>query len=107
MEKYKISKTLGDGTYGSVFRAINRETGEVVAIKKMKKKMFRWDACVGLREIKYLMKLSHPNIVEIKEVIKSKNVLYLVFEYLDKNVYEVMKDRKKLFSEPTIRNIMF
>ena len=37
MERYKIIKTVGDGAYGSVFKATNKTTNEVVAIKKMKK----------------------------------------------------------------------
>lgn len=36
MEKYKITKTLGDGSFGTVFKAINIQENEVVAIKKMK-----------------------------------------------------------------------
>lgn len=54
MEKYHSAKVIGDGTYGSVIRAVNSKTGkyserilscvgEIVAIKKMKKKYFRWD----------------------------------------------------------------
>ena len=46
MDKYKFGKVLGDGTFGSVTRAINKETGQTVAIKKMKKKCFKWDECV-------------------------------------------------------------
>jgi len=38
MEKYKVFKVIGDGTYGSVMKAWNINTGEVVAIKRMKKK---------------------------------------------------------------------
>ena len=38
MNRYKVTKQLGDGTYGSVLKAVNRSTNEVVAIKKMKKK---------------------------------------------------------------------
>lgn len=33
MDKYKITKNLGDGTYGIVMEAINKETNEKVAIK--------------------------------------------------------------------------
>ena len=70
-----------------------------MAIKKMKKKYYKWDQCISLREILSLMKLHHPNIVQLYEVILEKNVLHFVFEYLDQNVYQLMKDRKRLFSE--------
>ncbi len=46
MDKYQQLKTIGDGTYGSVIKATNKRTGEIVAIKKMKKKYNRWAACV-------------------------------------------------------------
>ena len=37
MNRYTLTKKLGDGTYGSVVKAVNRQTGEEVAVKKMKK----------------------------------------------------------------------
>ena len=46
MDKYSTVKTIGDGTYGSVIKAMNRRTGEIVAIKKMKKKYFNWNSCI-------------------------------------------------------------
>jgi protein kinase len=58
MDKYKILKTLGDGTYGSVVQAQNKSSGEIVAIKKMKKKFYSWEECMALREIKSLRKLN-------------------------------------------------
>lgn len=33
MNRYQVIKALGDGTYGSVFRAVNRSTGEVVRLR--------------------------------------------------------------------------
>ena len=59
MNRYKVTKQLGDGTYGSVLKAVNRSTGEVVAIKKMKKKFYSWEECMALAEIKSLRKLNH------------------------------------------------
>ena len=86
MDRYKIIKTIGDGTYGSVAKAV-KKTGEVVAIKKMKKKFYSWEECMALREIKSLRKLNHSNIVKLKEVIRVNDDLYFVFEYMDQNVY--------------------
>ncbi len=54
MQRYRVTKQLGDGTYGSVFKAVNRQTGEVVAIKKMKRKFYGWDECLALREVRVL-----------------------------------------------------
>lgn len=87
MDWYKIIKTVGDGTYGSVVKAVNKKTGEVVAIKKMKKKFYSWEECMALWEIKSLWKLNHPNIVKLKEVIWVNDDLYFIFEYMEMNVY--------------------
>ena len=38
MKKFKLGKNLGDGAFGSVIKGINENTGQIVAIKKMKKK---------------------------------------------------------------------
>ncbi|PON44799.1 Serine/threonine protein kinase [Parasponia andersonii] len=107
MERYTLIKEVGDGTFGSVWRAISKKSGEVVAIKKMKKKYFSWEECVNLREVKSLRKMKHPNIVKLKEVIRENDILYFVFEYMECNLYQLMKDRQKLFSEAEIRNWCF
>lgn len=91
MNRYKVTKTLGDGTYGSVLRAQNNATGELVAIKKMKQKYYSWEECMKLREINSLRKLIHPNIVKLKEVIRENDELHMVFEFMDANLYEYMK----------------
>ena len=76
-------------------------------IKKLKEKFFNWQNCQDLPEIKALLKLNHPNIVKLYEVIKQKNELYMVFEYLDQNIYQLLKDRRRPLGEIEIRNIMF
>lgn len=93
--------------YRSVLKAVNLQTGEVVAIKKMKKKFYSWDECMQLREVKSLRKLNHPNIVRLKEVIRESNELYFVFEYMERNLYELVKTRDKHFPEPVVRNIVY
>mmetsp|Transcript_16233 Transcript_16233/g.49118 ORF Transcript_16233/g.49118 Transcript_16233/m.49118 type:complete len:526 (+) Transcript_16233:167-1744(+) len=107
MNRYKLVKQLGDGTYGSVLKAVNRQTGDVVAVKKMKKKFYNWEECMQLREVKSLKKLSHPNIIKLKEVIRENDELFFVFEFMEMNLYEVMKKRERHFPESKIRNLMY
>ncbi|XP_020697874.1 cyclin-dependent kinase F-4 [Dendrobium catenatum] len=104
MERYKLIKEVGDGTFGSVWRAINKLTGEVVAVKKMKRRYYSWEECMNLREVKSLRRMNHSNIVKLKEVIRENDILYFIFEYMECNLYQLMKDRVKLFMETEIRN---
>ncbi|XP_035285239.1 serine/threonine-protein kinase MAK-like isoform X3 [Anguilla anguilla] len=108
MNRYTTLRQLGDGTYGSVLMGKSNESGELVAIKRMKRKFYSWEECMNLREVKSLKKLSHANVVKLKEVIRENDHLYFVFEYMKENLYQLMKDREnKMFSENEIRNIMF
>lgn len=106
MNRYKVLKTIGDGTYGSVLKAVSTK-GEVVAIKKMKKKYYNWQECIDLREVASLRKLNHPNIVRLKEVIRENDELLFVFEFLDQNIYQMTKDRKKFLPEAKVRNMIY
>ncbi|XP_072306700.1 serine/threonine-protein kinase MAK isoform X3 [Eucyclogobius newberryi] len=107
MNRYTTLRQLGDGTYGSVQMGRSNESGELVAIKRMKRKFYSWDECMNLREVKSLKKLNHANVVKLKEVIRENDQLYFVFEYMKENLYQLMKDRRKLFPESVIRNISF
>ncbi|XP_026869434.2 serine/threonine-protein kinase MAK isoform X2 [Electrophorus electricus] len=107
MNRYTTLKQLGDGTYGSVLMGKSNKSGELVAIKRMKRKFYSWEECMNLREVKSLKKLNHANVVKLKEVIRENDHLYFVFEYMKENLYQLMKDRNKLFPESVIRNITF
>ncbi|XP_029446509.1 serine/threonine-protein kinase MAK isoform X2 [Rhinatrema bivittatum] len=107
MNRYTTLKQLGDGTYGSVLMGKSNESGELVAIKRMKRKFYSWDECMNLKEVKSLKKLNHANVIKLKEVIRENDHLYFVFEYMKENLYQLMKDRNKLFPESVIRNIMY
>ncbi|XP_054554221.1 serine/threonine-protein kinase MAK isoform X2 [Talpa occidentalis] len=107
MNRYTTMRQLGDGTYGSVLMGRSNESGELVAIKRMKRKFYSWDECMNLREVKSLKKLNHANVIKLKEVIRENDHLYFIFEYMKENLYQLMKDRNKLFPESVIRNIMY
>lgn len=106
MERYKLLEELGDGTCGSVFKAICMETAEIVAVKKMKRKFYYWEECINLREVKSLRQLNHPNIIKLKEIVRENNELFFIFEYMEHNLYQLMKQRETPFSEDEIRSFM-
>uniref|UniRef100_A0A2I3TNQ5 non-specific serine/threonine protein kinase n=1 Tax=Pan troglodytes TaxID=9598 RepID=A0A2I3TNQ5_PANTR len=93
MNRYTTMRQLGDGTYGSVLMGKSNESGELVAIKRMKRKFYSWDECMNLREVKSLKKLNHANVIKLKEVIRENDHLYFIFEYMKENLYQLMKDR--------------
>ncbi|XP_008554870.1 serine/threonine-protein kinase ICK [Microplitis demolitor] len=107
MNRYITLNQLGDGTFGSVVLGQRVDTGEKVAIKRMKRKYYSWEEAMNLREVKSLKKLNHANVVKLKEVIRENDILYFVFEYMKENLYQLMKDRDKLFPEPIIRNMIY
>ncbi|XP_067378231.1 serine/threonine-protein kinase ICK-like isoform X2 [Channa argus] len=107
MNRYATIRQLGDGTYGSVILGRSLESGELVAIKKMKRKFYSWEECMNLREVKSLKKLNHANVIKLKEVIRENDHLYFIFEYMKENLYQLMKDRTRLFPESAVRNLMF
>ncbi|NXV52916.1 CDK5 kinase, partial [Uria aalge] len=72
------------GTYGTVFKAKNRETHEIVALKRVR--LDDDDEGVpssALREICLLKELKHKNIVRLHDVLHSDKKLTLVFEFCD------------------------
>jgi len=110
MEDYKILGVIGDGSFGTVMKASNIKTGEIVAIKKMKKKFNSWEECMSLRELKSLTKLkNHQNIIKLKEALRVKDDLHFVFEYMEQNLYQLytrMRESGKSFTENQIRTII-
>uniref|UniRef100_A0A2R8NBZ2 mitogen-activated protein kinase n=1 Tax=Callithrix jacchus TaxID=9483 RepID=A0A2R8NBZ2_CALJA len=82
--RYLLRRRLGKGAYGIVWKAVDRRTGEVVAIKKIFD-AFRdkTDAQRTFREITLLQEFGeHPNIISLLDVIRAQNDrdIYLVFE---------------------------
>lgn len=92
LTKYiKIEKPVGEGTYGVVYKAKEKSTGEHVALKKIRLEVEDEGVpSTALREISLLKELKHPNIVELKDVEHSEGRLYLVFEWVDQDLKKFM-----------------
>jgi len=91
---------VGEGTYGSVYKARDRKTQELVAMKKIRmtneKEGF---PITAIREIKLLRDMDHENVVKLKEVVSSKDskgkdrakgAVFIVFEFMDHDLMGLM-----------------
>ena len=67
--RFDLVRKLGQGTYGKVQLGINKETGQEVAIKTIKKAKIETEADLILirREIQIMSSVKHPNIIHIYE----------------------------------------
>uniref|UniRef100_A0A7S2XXW5 Cyclin-dependent kinase 2 homolog n=1 Tax=Fibrocapsa japonica TaxID=94617 RepID=A0A7S2XXW5_9STRA len=87
MERYQKLEKIGEGTYGVVYKAKDRLTNDILALKKI-----RLEAedegipSTAIREISLLKELQHPNIVRLYDVVHTERKLTLVFEYLDQDL---------------------
>ncbi|XP_046497781.1 mitogen-activated protein kinase 15 isoform X4 [Equus quagga] len=93
-QRYLLQRRLGKGAYGIVWKAVDRRTGEVVAIKKIFD-AFRdkTDAQRTFREIMLLQEFGdHPNIIRLLDVIRAENDrdIYLVLESMDTDLNAVI-----------------
>ncbi|MBB1486376.1 TOMM system kinase/cyclase fusion protein [Oceanospirillum sediminis] len=97
---YKLEQKIGEGGFGSVYRAKHVNTGQIVAIKflslktdfaedKKKRYIERFE-----RETQLCSRLQHPNIVRLLDKgCCNNNLLYAVFEYIDgKTLKETISD---------------
>lgn len=75
-----------------VLKAKHKETGDIVAIKKFKEEDSETLQKAFIREVKLLRQLKHDNIVKLFEAFRRKTKLYLVFEFVDRTLLEVLEE---------------
>lgn len=103
VENYKCLNKISEGTYGSVYRALDKQTGEIVALKHIKYHETHWSEGFPisyLREISILLELNHPNILSVKEVVtnEAKDQYYMVMEYVEHELKTLLSERKPDFT---------
>uniref|UniRef100_UPI003AADBA75 uncharacterized protein cdk12 n=1 Tax=Centroberyx gerrardi TaxID=166262 RepID=UPI003AADBA75 len=117
VDKFDIIGIIGEGTYGQVYKAKDKDTGELVALKKVRldneKEGF---PITAIREIKILRQLNHRSVVNMKEIVtdkqdaldfkKDKGAFYLVFEYMDHDLMGLLESGLVQFSHEHIRSFM-
>ncbi|XP_077301533.1 uncharacterized protein LOC143922187 [Arctopsyche grandis] len=91
----KLEK-IGEGTYGIVYKAREKNTGKLVALKKIRPESENEGIpATTIREILLLKNLKHSTIIGLKEVIHSDDKMYLVFEYVETDLKKLIDDFSK------------
>ena len=106
-KKYEVLGVVGEGAYGIVYKCKNKETGKYVAIKKFKETEDELVQKTMKRELKMLQQLKHENIVEFQESFTYKGNLFLVFEYCEKNLLEVLEESPDGLSPKLIKSFIY
>jgi len=93
MENFQKIEKIGEGAYGIVYKAKDKITDQYVALKKIRLETESEGVpSTAIREISLLKELDHPSIVQLLDVVHAEQKLYLVFEYLDKDLKKHMDD---------------
>ena len=106
-KKYEVLGVVGEGAYGIVYKCKNKETGKFVAIKKFKETQDEIVQKTMKRELKTLQQLKHENIVEFQESFNYKGNLFLVFEYCEKNLLELLEESPEGLSPKLIKSLIY
>eukprot|EP00126_Sphaerothecum_destruens_P001375 Sdes_comp14216_c0_seq1m3428 len=108
MEQYEKVEKIGEGTYGVVYKAKDRQTGMFVALKKIR--LEAEDEGVpstAIREISLLKELKHDNIVRLLDVIHQESKLFLVFEFLDQDLKRFLDSRPSGLSSMEVKSYLY
>jgi HAMP domain-containing protein/predicted Ser/Thr protein kinase len=98
--RYEVKSVLGVGGMGMVYKANDRELGEVLAIKTLKPDMMGADSNALERfksEIKLARRIAHRNVVRTYDLGEIGGQYYITMEYVEgKSLKELIKDRGRL-----------
>jgi cyclin-dependent kinase 1 len=104
----KPGSNLGEGTYGVVYKARDKVTNEIVALKRIRLEVEdEGIPSTALREISLLRELNHENIVELKDCVQEDGKLYLVFEFLDRDLKKYMESCNGMLSPLLVKSYLF
>ncbi|KAJ3272749.1 hypothetical protein HDV01_005277 [Terramyces sp. JEL0728] len=109
VELYEKLNRIEEGSYGIVYRAKEKSTGRIFALKKLKLENEKDGFPItSLREIHTLKLIKHPNVVEIIEICTTANLnhIFIVMEYLDHDLKTLMENMAEPFLLSETKTLM-
>ncbi|KAK7204400.1 kinase-like domain-containing protein [Myxozyma melibiosi] len=109
VENYERLNHIDEGTYGVVFKGREMHTNQIFALKKLKlEKNSQGFPITSLREIRTLRAIEHQNVVRIEELVVggSLDQIYIVMEYVDHDLRELMKAMREPFLQSEAKTLL-
>nr|CAB3516241.1 unnamed protein product [Spodoptera littoralis] len=112
VEEFQCLNRIEEGAYGVVYRARDKTTDEIVALKRLKmEKEKEGFPITSLREINTLLKGQHPNIVTVREIVVGSNMdkIFIVMDYVEhdlRSLMETMRGKKQVFLPGEVKCLM-
>ncbi|XP_056018018.1 cyclin-dependent kinase 11B-like [Ostrea edulis] len=109
VEEFSCLNRIEEGTYGVVYRAKDKKTDEIVALKRLKmEKEKEGFPITSLREINTLLKSQHMNIVTVREIVVGSNMdkIYIVMDYVEHDMKSLMETMKNPFLMGEVKTLM-
>ncbi|ESW09572.1 hypothetical protein PHAVU_009G138300 [Phaseolus vulgaris] len=108
-DSYEKLAKIGRGTYSNVYKAREKGTGKIVALKKVRFDTSDSESIKFMaREIMMLQKLDHPNVMKLRGLATSRMQysLYLVFDFMQSDLTRIISRPGETLTEPQIKCYM-
>jgi len=89
--KYIKCERTGFGAYGDVYKIKNKNNGYYYALKEIDKEKCNKSKESLLSEVEIMNKIKNENSIDIKEIIDTKNYLYIIMELCECNLEQYVK----------------
>ena len=105
---YRIVEKIGEGTYGSVYKAIDQRTDTIVAFKKVKiRKADEGLPKEFLREVESLKLISNHNVIQIKEIYVGKSNINIIYPCMRIDLEKLIEGVDRPFTLNEIKAVIY
>ncbi|KAL1677605.1 Pkinase-domain-containing protein [Schizophyllum commune] len=106
---YERLNQIEEGSYGVVFRARDKQTGDIVALKKLKLEEEKHGFPItALREVASLMACRHENVVRVREVVVGDTLtqVFVVMDFIEHDLKSLLTLMPQPFLQSEIKTLM-
>lgn len=112
VEEFQCMNRIEEGTYGVVYRARDKKTEEIVALKRLKMEREKEGFPItSLREINTILISQHQNVVHVREIVVGSNIdkIFIVMDFVEhdmKALMETMRQKNQVFLPGEVKCLM-